>query len=213
MLALVARALIAYLLGSLVGSLVLGRLKGVDIRTQGSGNAGATNALRTQGKAFALAVLLIDFGKGLIAAGLIAWLPLPGLHNNPTLSLGWGAAACGAAAVLGHVYPVFFRFRGGKGMATYVGALAALSPLALLAGLAVWAGTLALSGYVSLATVVSVWAVALFALGSDGARSPVFAFALALALFILYTHRSNLRRLRHGTENRFERARLLHWRR
>src|SRR5579875_1880724 len=101
MLALVARALIAYLLGSLVGSLVLGRLKGVDIRTQGSGNAGATNALRTQGKAFALAVLLIDFGKGLLAAGLIAGLPLPGLHNNPTLSLGWVAAVCGAAAVLG----------------------------------------------------------------------------------------------------------------
>lgn len=209
MLAVILRVVIAYLLGSVIGSLVVGKFAGVDIRTQGSGNAGSTNALRTQGKAFAAWVFVIDVGKGLLATGLVPWLPLPGLHNSGAVSLGWVAAACGVAVVAGHVYPVFFGFRGGKGFATYLGALLAFAPLALLPVLIVWILVLVLSGYVGLSTVLCVWAVPVFALIVDGAASPVFGFGIVMALFILYTHRSNVSRLMAGTENQFKRAMLL----
>lgn len=209
MLALGLRCLLAYLLGSILGSLIVGRFQGgVDIRTQGSGNAGGTNALRTQGKAFAAAVMLIDVGKGVLAAGLVPGLPLP-VPGGEALPLGWTTALCGALAVVGHVWPVFFGLRGGKGAATYLGVIAVLAPLALLPGLAAFALTLMLTGYVGLSTVLAVSAAALFLLVRCGPLSPQFAFGLAMALFILYTHRSNMQRLRAGTENRFKRAMLL----
>lgn len=209
MIALGLRCLLAYLLGSLLGSLIVGKLYGgVDIRTQGSGNAGGTNALRTQGKVFAAGVMLIDVGKGVLAAAAVPYMPLP-VPGGEVLAGGWTVAACGALAVVGHVYPVFFGFRGGKGAATFLGVLAALAPLALLPGLLVFALTLMLTGYVGLSTVLSVAAVAVFLLVRCGLESPQFAFGLAMALFILYTHRSNLQRLMAGTENRFTRAMLL----
>src|SRR5579872_3100613 len=190
MLAFAVRCLLAYLLGSLLGSLIVGRLRGgVDIRTQGSGNAGGTNALRTQGAMFALGVMLIDLGKGVLAAALVPRLPLDFL-GTASVGFGWTAAICGALAVVGHVYPVFFGFRGGKGAATFLGVLAALAPLALVPGLLVFALTLVLSGYVGLSTVLAVWAVALFLLIAEGPVSPQFAFGAAMAVFILYTHRS-----------------------
>src|SRR3954470_12149181 len=127
------KILLAYLLGSIVGSLVVGRLRGgVDIRKSGSGNAGATNALRTQGAAFAVWVIVIDVAKGWIAA---AWLPtvaIPALVPAGTELASWLPAACGFAAILGHVFPVWHGFRGGKGVATLVGAFAGID-LALLA--------------------------------------------------------------------------------
>ena len=207
MLALGLRCLLAYLLGSLMGSLLVGRLHGgVDIRTQGSGNAGGTNALRTQGKVFAAWVMLIDVGKGVLAAGLVPVLPLP---FGPEAYAAWTPALCGALAMVGHVFPVFYGFRGGKGAATFLGVLAVLEPLALVPGLLVFASTLMLTGYVGLSTVLSVFAVALFTLIRFGAAAPLFAFALAMACFILYTHRSNMQRLFAGKENRFERAMLL----
>ena len=209
MIALGLRCLLAYLLGSLLGSLIIGKLYGgVDIRTQGSGNAGGTNALRTQGKLFALCVMVIDVGKGVLATAAVPYMPLP-VPGGEVLAGGWTVAACGALAVVGHVFPVFFGFRGGKGAATFLGVLTAIAPLALLPGLLVFALTLMLTGYVGLSTVLSVWAVAVFLLVRFGLASPPFAFGLAMALFILYTHRSNLRRLMAGTENRFKRAMLL----
>ena len=209
MLALGLRCLLAYLLGSVLGSLIVGRLYGgVDIRTQGSGNAGGTNALRTQGKAFAAAVMLIDVGKGVLAAGVVPSLPLP-VPGGEALPLGWTTALCGVLAVAGHVWPLFFGFRGGKGAATYLGVTAVLAPLALVPGLATFALTLMLTGYVGLSTVLAVSAAALFLLLRCGPASSQFAFGLAMALFILYTHRSNIARLRAGTENRFKRAMLL----
>ncbi|MGE5624951.1 MAG: glycerol-3-phosphate 1-O-acyltransferase PlsY [Bacillota bacterium] len=209
MLAFGLRCLLAYLLGSLLGSLIVGKLYGgVDIRTQGSGNAGGTNALRTQGKVFALGVMVIDVGKGVLAALAVPHMPLP-VPGGEALASGWTVAACGALAVVGHVYPLFFGFRGGKGAATYLGVLAAYVPLALLPGLVVFALILMLTGYVGLSTVLSVWSVALFLLLRCGLDSPQFAFGLAMALFILYTHRSNIQRLRTGTENQFKRAMLL----
>lgn len=193
--------LIAYLLGSLSGSLLLGRLRGVDIRQQGSGNAGGTNALRTQGWKFALGTVLVDVGKGVLAVWLArryggdaAWLP-------------WAA---GAAAVLGHVWPVFHGFRGGKGAGTLVGVLLVLWPIAVAVLIGIWLLVLTASGYVGLSTIVAAASLVPFALLTGAGTLPL-GFAAALALFILYTHRSNVARLRAGTESRFERVRI--WRR
>ncbi|MGH8028390.1 MAG: glycerol-3-phosphate 1-O-acyltransferase PlsY [Arenimonas sp.] len=194
----------AYLLGSISGSLLLGRLRGVDIRTQGSGNAGGTNALRTQGWRFALGVVLIDVGKGALAAAMAA-LMLPGASHAIVLATVF-------ATMAGHIWPVFHGFRGGKGAATLVGGLAVAWPLALLPVLATWIVSLVLTGYVGLSTVLAALALAAFAaFAAIPPQDPTrFAFALAVAALIVYTHRDNLRRVRAGTESRFERARLFH---
>ena len=210
MLALVVKILGAYLLGSLIGSLIVGKLYGgVDIRKSGSGNAGSTNALRTQGKVFALWVLLIDVGKGVLAAGLLPFLPLT---HSSLLAPGWVTVLCGSAVIVGHVYPVFFRFHGGKGAATFLGVLLMLAWPALILALVVWALALMLSGYVGLSTILAACSVPVYALlaHGDGFASPLFWFGLVMALFILFTHRGNIQRLMAGTENRFRRAMLLH---
>jgi len=174
MLELGVKILIAYLLGTLLGSLILGRMRGVDIRSMGSGNAGATNALRTQGKLFGFLVLLIDIAKGVIA---VWWLPsaaLPGIDIDAGVSREWLTMACGFAVIVGHVYPVWFDFRGGKGAATVVGVVAALELRLLVPLLVSWIIVLLLSGYVGLATMLSTVALAAAvlvlepALGLDG---------------------------------------------
>jgi glycerol-3-phosphate acyltransferase PlsY len=189
---------VAYLLGSLSGSLLLGRLRGVDIRTLGSGNAGGTNALRTQGWKFALGTVLVDVGKGALAV----WLAL-----RMGTGEAWLPYAAGLAAVLGHVWPVFHGFRGGKGAGTLVGALLVLWPLAVLVLVGAWLLVLTASGYVGLSTILAAATLVPLAwlTDADPLRS---GFALVLALFIVFTHRANLARLRAGNEARFERARL-----
>ena len=194
--------LAAYLLGSLSGSLLLGKLRGVDIRTQGSGNAGGTNAFRTQGLKFALGVVVIDIGKGALAA----WL---GLRFAEAPNAAWLAYATAFAAVIGHVWPVWHGFRGGKGAATVIGATLVLWPAAVPVLLAVWIGVLVLTGYVGLGTVLAGLALAALATLTH-ATTPRLAFALAAAALLAWTHRGNLARLRAGTESRFEKARLLH---
>ena len=141
----------AYLLGSVSGSLVLGRLKRVDIRTMGSGNAGGTNALRSVGFGFALGVVIIDVGKGFLAAGVI-----PDLFGS---ELAWVPLACGFASVFGHCFPIWHGFRGGKGAATLIGTLLAISPWLILPMLGAWILTLVLTGFVGLATVLSGFAL------------------------------------------------------
>ncbi|MEO5829200.1 MAG: glycerol-3-phosphate 1-O-acyltransferase PlsY [Rhodanobacter sp.] len=191
----------AYLLGSLSGSLLLGKLRGVDIRQLGSGNAGGTNALRTQGVMFALGTVLIDIGKGVLAAWL-AW------HWLPASMWPWGGYACALAAVIGHVWPVFHGFRGGKGAATLVGALCVVWPMAVPVVLATWLLCLTLSGYVGLSTVLAGFSALALALFTP--EQPLqLAFAVCAALLLLFTHRANLARLRAGTEPRFERVRVL----
>ena len=155
MLELGVKILLAYLLGSVLGSLVMGRLRGVDIREQGSGNAGGTNALRTQGWKFALGVVVIDVGKALLAAGMLPGLDLPGIGIDPGVSRDWLAVCCAAAVVFGHVYPVWYEFRGGKGAATLIGAVAVLSPAALVPILLSWLACVALSGYLGPGPVVA----------------------------------------------------------
>ena len=210
MLDLGLKILLSYLLGSLNGSLVMGRLRGVDIRTEGSGNAGATNALRTYGFSFALIVALIDVGKGAVAVALVA--PLAGF-GEPLFGLRWVAAFCGVAAVIGHVFPFWFDFRGGKGGATAVGALAALSPLALLPVFLVWIGTLVATGYVGLSTIMAGVAMLFFPLlyRPDGLDLPGVFYGAAVAALIIFAHRSNIRRMIDGVER--QAAGAMFWRR
>ena len=209
MLEFVLKTLVSYLLGSALGSLIVGRIRGgVDIRNLGSGNAGGTNALRTQGIFFALWVMLIDVGKGWIAAAVIPNMHLFGPDGS--VERQWLSVACSAAVVLGHVYPLWYGFRGGKGAATLVGVLAGLHPHALGPVLSCWIIVLVLTGYVGLATVV---ATALFpaylALTHQATNVPLISFAVAMAFFVLYTHRSNISRMRAGTESRARRVWLL----
>jgi len=207
MLELGLKTLLAYLLGAVIGSLIVGRLRGgVDIRTMGSGNAGGTNALRTQGYGFAFWVMLIDIGKGWVAAAWLPGLSLPGVGFDPQVDSQWLAVACAAAVVIGHVYPVWYGFRGGKGAATLVGVLAGLLPVALPAVLAVWLITVMLTGYVSLATMLAVAAFPAYLLVTrQQPATALLVFGAAMVLFVCYTHRSNIERLCNGSENRAQR--------
>lgn len=202
--ALLAKTVLAYLLGSVIGSLVVGRLHGgVDIRRLGSGNAGGTNALRTQGGAFALWVMLIDIGKGWLASGPLAAMRLPGLSAAPQWQA-WSAALCGVAVVLGHVYPLWYGFKGGKGVATLIGAVLGIAPMLLPPMLVVWVVVVVLTGYVGLASMLG--AVTLVAVaGRHGGHGPVLSFAVLVTLLIVFTHRSNIARMRAGTEHRARR--------
>jgi glycerol-3-phosphate acyltransferase PlsY len=203
------KTLIAYLLGSVLGSLLLGRLRGVDIREQGSGNAGSTNALRTQGWAFGLGVLVIDVGKALLAVGWVPGLVLPVVGIDPTVDREWLEVACATAAVVGHVYPVWHEFRGGKGAATLLGAIAVLAPFALLPVLGVWLACVMLTGYVGFGTIVGIAALPFYFAMQSPVHRPLLAFGLAMTAFVVYTHRLNLQRMRSGNENRARRLWLL----
>jgi glycerol-3-phosphate acyltransferase PlsY len=205
MLELGVKLLIAYLLGTLLGSLILGRLRGVDIRSMGSGNAGATNALRTQGKLFGFLVLAIDVAKGVFA---VWWLPtavLPGVGIDPDLPREWLTVACGFAVIVGHVYPVWFGFSGGKGAATVVGVVATVDLRLLVPMLVAWFVVLVLSGYVSLATMLSGVALVVAVCMLEPTNVPLLSFCVAVSMFVLYTHRSNIARIRAGQESRARR--------
>ncbi len=209
MLELGTKLILSYLLGSLNGALIIGKLRGVDIRSVGSGNAGGTNALRTQGPVFALFVMIIDIGKGSPPPPPPPALALPGIGQDPDVSRTWLMLACGGASIAGHCFPVWFNFQGGKGAATTVGVLIAIAPALLLPGAIVFVAVLVLTGYVGLATICAAIAMpAWLALTDFAASWPTVVFLVLLALFIIYTHRSNIRRLRDGNENRWERAML-----
>jgi glycerol-3-phosphate acyltransferase PlsY len=203
------KTLLAYLLGSVLGSLVMGRFRGVDIREQGSGNAGGTNALRTQGWPFALGVVVIDVGKALLAVGVLPGLALPWVGIDPAVERSWLEVACATAVVVGHVYPVWYEFRGGKGAATLIGAVAVLAPVALLPVVLVWLATVMLTGFVGLGTMLGTATLPLY-FGLVAQRSPALvAFGVAMAVFVVYTHRANIERMRAGNENRARRLWLL----
>jgi glycerol-3-phosphate acyltransferase PlsY len=210
MLELGVKILLSYLVGALNGSLVLGKLYGVDIRSVGSGNAGGTNALRTQGVWFAALVMIIDIGKGYVPSHFLPGLALPGIPLDPEVSRTWLMLACAGASIAGHCYPVWFDFAGGKGAATTVGALLAIAPGLLIPGAAVFATVLILSGYVGLATMTSIVALPAYVAATQFAQSRALViFLMLLAAFVIYTHRSNIQRMREGRENRLESAMLL----
>jgi acyl phosphate:glycerol-3-phosphate acyltransferase len=201
------KVLLAYLLGSIVGSLVVGRLRGgVDIRKSGSGNAGATNALRTQGAGFAVWVILIDIAKGWLAAAVLPAVALPLIEPAAADLAAWLPAACGFAAILGHIFPVWHGFRGGKGVATLVGAFAGIELLLLVPLFSSWLAVVMVSGFVGLASITAALAIPFYLLIRDGAvLTPTLGFAIACAALVLYTHRGNVRRMRAGTEPRARR--------
>jgi acyl phosphate:glycerol-3-phosphate acyltransferase len=196
---------LAYLVGAVLGSLLVGFFYGgVDIRKVGSGNAGGTNALRTQGKVFALWVMIIDIGKGILAVVLIPPLVIPGVGLDPSVDRALVLYGVAFAAILGHVYPVWFGFRGGKGAATAAGLVCFLAPAAALPMLGSWLLIALTTGYVGLATITaSLVAVVFLAVTVLPEQSGLFLFACATSLLLIYAHRGNIRRMLDGTETRF----------
>jgi glycerol-3-phosphate acyltransferase PlsY len=189
----------AYLLGSVSFSVVVVKvLQGLDVRTVGSGNAGATNVMRAAGKGAGAAVLVLDVLKGMTAVAV------PRALDAPPAVVGSAAVA----VVLGHVFPVFFGFRGGKGVATSAGALGTLAPVAMAAGLVVFLLVVLWKRYVSLGSMVTAILFPFLAglgarLGRPGYGGPWLVLAsAAIALLIVLRHQNNLRRLRAGTEPR-----------
>lgn len=187
---------IAYLLGSIPFGYLAGRARGIDIRTVGSRNIGTTNVFRSLGRAWGIGVLVADVGKGL-AAVLIA--------DGLTDGAGWPILAA-AAAVVGHVAPVWLRFKGGKGVAVAAGALIGLMPLASLILVGGWIVIVAVTRYVSVASIAA--AVAFTPLAwALGYGWEYILFAGVVSLLVLWRHRANMRRLASGEELRFDRRR------
>ena len=196
---------LAYLVGSVLGSLLVGFFYGgVDIRKVGSGNAGGTNALRTQGKVFALWVMVIDIGKGIAAAAVIPPLALPGIGIDASVDRSLVLYCVAFAAILGHVFPVWFGFRGGKGGATAAGLVCYLAPAAALPVLGSWLLIVFVTGFVGLATITaSLVAVVFIGVMGLPEQSGLFLFACGTAALLIYAHRGNIRRMLDGTESRF----------
>ncbi len=195
---------LAYLLGSILGSLVVGQLRGgVDIRQLGSGNAGGTNALRTQGKVFAMWVMVIDVGKGILPVLILPTLDIPGVGIDPLISREVIAYAVGFAALLGHVYPLWYDFRGGKGGATAVGVLCVVAPSLALPVILSWIVIILLTGYVGLSTMgAAVGAVTYIGITGLPDAYRLFVLAVMIAALLIFTHRANIARMWQGTENR-----------
>ncbi len=183
----------AYLYGSVLFGEHIARSKGVDIRSVGSGNVGATNVGRALGKKYAVLVFLLDFSKGLIPM-LLARLYF-GLES-------WTAFFVGLASLLGHMYPVFHNFKGGKGVATAFGTLTALSPLIAVLSIAFWGLIFRWKGIVSVASL-SASSLAVLLLPLSGYPFKIFLMALLMFLLILYRHKENIARLMEGKEHSF----------
>jgi glycerol-3-phosphate acyltransferase PlsY len=186
----------AYLLGAIPASLLVAKWLGhLDLRAVGSGNLGATNLYRAMGWKGAIPAALFDVGKGAVAVLVVRH---QGIHP-------WFPLAAGAATVLGHVFSPFVRFRGGKGVATAAGAFAALSPLGVLVAGIVFALVVKLTGYVSLGSMIAAGVFLASVPLLHPGNAPMLAAAAGVFVFIVYTHRDNVARLRAGTENRFGR--------
>ena len=198
-------ALIGYLLGSIPFGVIVAKRFGVDIYSVGSGNPGATNVLREIGKPAGYTVFVLDFLKGFLAT---YWFLIPvfSFSGDPALCL-WGLPA----AVLGHTYPLFTGFRGGKGVATAMGGLLGVMPECLLMGLVTWAIVFYSTRYVAVASIgfglsLPICSLVIFWASPDGERHwGVVLMAFVVMAWIVWRHRSNLARLRAGTENRFSR--------
>jgi len=189
---------IAYVAGSIPSAYIAGRARGVDLRKHGSGNLGATNVIRVLGTKIGLVVFAFDVAKGALPV-----LLLPRYTISPWPSV-WIAIACGVAAILGHTRPVFLLFqRGGKGVATAAGVFLALAPIQTLLILIVFAVVLLTSGYVSVGSLICASLLPVLIAVTLGPRSPIFTISVLVALFVFWTHRANISRLRRGEEHRF----------
>ena len=210
MISVALKIIISYLLGSISGSMVIGKIKGVDIRTMGSGNAGGTNAFRTQGIKFAIAVFIIDIGKGFVSTFYVPHLVLPFMSAEMILSVDLLIVLCGLAAVIGHVYPLYYNFKGGKGAGAAIGMIFAIAPLIMFIAIVIWLIILLLTGYVGLGTMIAAISIPFFSFIFE-VNNQYFLYSTSLlATFIIFAHRSNIQRIIKGTENRFEKARIFH---
>jgi glycerol-3-phosphate acyltransferase PlsY len=209
MLTAVAIAISSYLLGSVPFAIIICRIwKGIDIREHGSRNAGFTNVYRVIGRLPAAIVLILDIGKGMAAVLLLIQI-VPDTFPLSSVDLKILAAAC---VILGHVFPVFAGFRGGKGIATGLGALLSIIPLEAAAALVLFVLIVAVTRYVSLGSLSAASFIFLallferYYLGSEVPSELIFAMFI-LAVFVFFNHRGNIRRLLAGTENKFGRKR------
>ena len=203
-------ALIGYLLGSIPFGVLVAKRFGVDIYSVGSGNPGATNVLREIGKPAGYTVFVFDFLKGFLAT---YWFMIPvfSIETDPVFLGLWGLPA----AVLGHTYPLFTGFRGGKGVATAMGGLLGVMPECLLLGLVTWAIIFYSTRYVALASIgfglsLPICSLVTFWASDENHRhAGIVVLALVVMAWIIWRHRSNLARLRAGTENRFDRKKTV----
>ncbi len=194
-----AALLLSYLVGAIPTSYLVGRIfRGIDLRQHGSGNLGATNLYRTLGWKFAVPVGLFDIAKGVVPVLVIA----PMASEARLFAL-----ACGLMAVIGHVFSLFVRFKGGKGVATAAGVMLGLSPYAVLALVAVWALVVFATGYVSLGSIIAAALLPLSVWVLHPASRNLVAVDALVAAGIIWLHRANIRRLLAGTEHRFGRRR------
>ena len=199
----------SYIIGSFPTSIIMGRItRGIDIRDHGSGNAGGTNVFRVLGWKPALVVVVIDVFKGWLPT---AYLAIMFYEATPLPDLGLFQILCGFCAVLGHTFTVFAGFKGGKGVGTLAGMLIAMFPLAVPLCILVFTITLILTGYVSVGSIIAGASLPIFLLilpiiGIEPAELSLLIFSLLIPFFIVYTHRSNISRLRNGEENRFDKA-------
>jgi glycerol-3-phosphate acyltransferase PlsY len=198
----VLAVLLSYVSGSIPSAYLAGRWYGVDLRSQGSGNLGATNVMRVLGPRVGAMVFAVDIAKGALPVRF-----LPALTTVAGDARIWLAIACGIAAIAGHVRPVFLGFgKGGKGVATASGVFLALAPVQTLLALVIFVAVVLSSGYVSLASLTAAVSLPVLLVASDGIRSPPTLVSFVTALFVFWTHRANIHRLRSGTEYRFGRA-------
>lgn len=210
MLSLLVILILSYLVGSIPASVWIGRLVyGIDVREHGSGNAGATNAFRVLGWKAGVMSTLVDLGKGLLAAGVIATIRIDDLPAGLAF---WHIETfvrmlAGAAAIIGHMFPVWAKFKGGKGVNTAAGVLFALTPVTMLITLGVFFLVLLTTRYVSLSSIAAVItfpstvAIRKYLFGVELDTS-LLVISIAMALGIIYAHRTNIKRLLNGTENR-----------
>jgi glycerol-3-phosphate acyltransferase PlsY len=190
---------LSYLLGSVPSGYIAGRLvRGIDLREHGSGNLGATNTFRVLGARIAAPVMVADLAKGFVPAALF-----PRWDGDP--AWGW-ALAYGGAAIFGHVFPIYMRFRGGKGVATATGVFLALSPVAVGVALVAWLIVLRVGRMVSLASIVAATIMAGVLVVTES-RPEVLTLGIVVVSFVIYAHRGNIRRILRGEEYRFGTAR------
>jgi glycerol-3-phosphate acyltransferase PlsY len=210
--------LVSYLVGSVPFGLLLGKLKGIDIREHGSGNIGATNAGRVLGRRWGYTCFLLDVAKGFGPVFIVGWLIRSDLSSVPATMSQCSWLLAGIGALLGHVLPVWLKFRGGKGVATGLGVVVGFWPFLTVAGLiafGLWIIITGVSRYVSLGSVVAAGAFPLLVAGVNrlwlgswqavGELWPLGIFALALPTLIIIRHRGNISRLLAGTENKIGR--------
>jgi glycerol-3-phosphate acyltransferase PlsY len=202
MLLFVAAIVASYLLGSIPAAYIAGKSRGIDLRKHGSGNLGATNVIRVLGPKIGLLVFAFDMAKGAVPTMFLPNIVPPAMW--PTGDRTIMAIVCGIAAIIGHVRPIYLKFgRGGKGVATAAGVFLALAPVQTLLTLVIFAVVLLVSGYVSLGSLISALMLPVLLGVTVGVHSPVFVISVLVAVFVFWTHRANIARLRSGEEHRF----------